>query len=286
MRPPPRPPPVPPHQFALFRIGFGLFLAIWLARLVPFAPELFSDAGLFPDWPATPLPNPFRVFPGPGFATGFVAALAGLAALYTLGLGRRLAALALWYGLSCLVARTSGILNPSLPFIGWLLLASALVPAGEPWALRRRGARPDPAWRMPPLLFHGAWWILALAYTASGWDKLASHGWATGIAARTILGLPFARDNPLVDAVLALPDPAIRALTWGALGTELLFAPLALWRPTRILVWCAGVALHLGLLAMLDFAEISIAMLFIHAWTFDARWLEAVRSRRPRPAPA
>lgn len=269
----------PARQFAVFRIAFGVFLFVWLARLVPYAAQLFSRDGIFPTWPDTALPNLLRSFDSPRFATAYLAFLTAVAALYALGAFRRSAALVLWYGLASLVARTSGIANPSLAYLGWLLLASALVPAGEPWALRRRPA--DPAWRMPPLLFYGAWAIMAVAYTASGWDKLGSLGWRNGTAVPLVLGLPFARDTVLRDAILALPDPLLHLLTWAALGTELLFAPACLWRPTRIAFWCAGVGLHLGLLALLDFADISVAMLAIHLWTFDVRWLPGRMARPP-----
>jgi hypothetical protein len=276
----------PARQFALFRIVLGLFLAQWFARLVPFAEELFGPTGLFPHWPRSPLPNVFRLelASQPGFARALVAGLALASLLFAFGVARRVLAVCIWYGLSCLTARHFGILNPSLPYLGWLLLASALVPRGE--GLSLRGAAADPAWRMPPLLFHGAWWIMALAYTASGWDKLSSLGWRNGTAAAVILGLPFARDTFLRELVLALPAVAIRLLTWSALATELLFAPMCLWRPTRILAWCAAVGLHLGLLALLDFADISVAMLMIHVFTFDVRWWTERPVRGLPPAPS
>ncbi|MDJ0865584.1 MAG: hypothetical protein QNK03_05695 [Myxococcota bacterium] len=261
----------PARQFALFRLLLGAFLFVFFARLVPFAGELFSESGVFPMWPDTPLPNVLRWNESAAFATAWVALLAGLSLLYALGLWRRTCALLLWYGLSSLLARTAGISNPSLGYLGWLLLASALVPLGEPWTLGRR--RPAEDWRMPAVLFWGAWAVMAVSYTASGWEKLDSIGWQRGGAFYHVLGLPWARDWFLRDWIVEAPWALIRALTWGALATELLFAPAALWRPTRIAIWCAAVALHLALLATMDFPDISLGMMFIHLWTFDVRWL-------------
>ena len=53
--------------------------------------------------------------------------------------------------------------------MGWLLLANALVPIGEPLCWQKR---------IPPgrclRLFYGAWLITGLAYCVSGIDKLGS----------------------------------------------------------------------------------------------------------------
>lgn len=271
-------PAVSPRRFAAFRILFGAYLALWLASLVPWAGELFGDDGI----PGLPGASPSRL---PGMlgwllpshlprelAPWAVGAFAALALLVASGVARRAAALGVWLGLVWLYDRNPGLHNPSLGYLGWICLALAVTPPREP--LRILARRPDdPAWSFPPGLFAGAWWILALAYTVSGLDKLSSLAWTEGHAIRWALDLPWARPGPLRDALLALPGGALAFLTWGVLATELLFAPLALVRRLRPWVWLAALALHVGLAGAMAFPQLSIGMAMAHFFTFDERWL-------------
>lgn len=273
-----------PWQFAGFRIGFGAFLFLWFATLAPWAAELFGDGGL------AGLPEPARYGPRPpspiaaslpdAVAPWLLAALAALGALVAAGVGRRAAALGLWIGFVWLHDRNPAFHSPALAYLGWLCLALVVIPSGEPWRLSRR--RPaDPGWRLPPGLFAGAWWVLALAYGVSGLDKLSSVAWRTGEAIPLALDLPWARPGFARSLVLSLPDPLQHALTWYALGAELCFPLLAAWRRTRPVAWSAGLSLHLGLLVLMDFPELSLGMLLAHWFTFDGRWLDGVRRREP-----
>jgi predicted DCC family thiol-disulfide oxidoreductase YuxK len=63
--------------------------------------------------------------------------------------------------------------------------------------------------------------------------------------------------------------------TWGVLAAELLFAPLALWKKSRPWIWLTMIVLHLGIVLMVDFADLSVGMLMIHLFTFDPAWLPA-----------
>jgi hypothetical protein len=268
-----------PQRFAALRIVLGLLLATFFADLAPYAAELFSREGVFPVAPSSALPNLLSLADGPAAVTAFVAALALVSLLFALGVFRGVAALLLWYGLACLVARNPGIANPSLPFLGWLLLACAVAPPGEPWRL---GAAPDPGWRLPRLLFSGGWWIAALAYSASGLDKLTSTAWTGGSALALAAGLPFAREFA-GELARAAPPALVALATWAALATELLFAPLAAWRVTRPWIWLAATAMHALLLLAMAFPELSLGMLVFHLFLFDERWL---RRRPPDDAPS
>lgn len=79
--------------------------------------------------------------------------------------------------------------------------------------------------------------------------------------------------------MLQLPN-ALPLLTWATLGLELLFLPLSLQRHTRLLVWLAMSSLHIGLLLLVDFADLSIGMLMVHLFTFDRAWIPAKREMR------
>jgi len=178
---------------------------------------------------------------------------------------------------ACLLNRNVFIVNPSIPFVGWLLLASALMPEGEPWVWRAAAA-PDPNWHAPPVLIPGAWLVMALAYSVSGIDKLASPSWLDGSALKHVLESPIARPGLFREALLALPAPALRLMSWAALSAEVLFAPLCLTRATRAVAWTATLFLHCGVLIVLNLAELTVGVLMFHALTFDRGWLP-VRAR-------
>jgi hypothetical protein len=261
------------RQFAVFRIVFGVYLTLHFVQLAAYAPELFSNTGMLPDatlnFTHGILPNPLEHWGTPSFVTGFVIALAVLSAAYTLGIGRRLCALLLWYGWACLFNRNNLISNPSIPYVGVLLLLTAIIPAGEPWSLGRR----HHAWGFPTSAYWVAWILMAVGYSFSGWAKLSSPSWVDGSALWHVAQNPLARPGFVRDALLHLPDVWLHGLTWGCLSIELLFLPLSFHRLTRAIAWTALVLMHAGILLVVDFADLSIGMLMIHLFTFDPAWI-------------
>src|SRR5690606_12902747 len=103
----------------------------------------------------------------------------------------RVAAAWLWLVLLSLTARNPLINNPSLPYIGWLLLAHAVVGWNHP---KRREH-----------LKQAAWIIMAVGYTYSGITKWSSPSWADGSALLAVLQNPLARENPLQHWLIGLP---------------------------------------------------------------------------------
>lgn len=272
---------ISPWQFAAFRIALGCYLVVHFVHLIPWAGELFSADGLLPDPRANftfgVLPNPLEHWQSAAFAQAFVGALALVDVLFTLGLGRRVCAVLLWYGWACLFNRNNLISNPGIPYVGLLLLLSTLVPSGEPLSL---GRRRNPQWAMPAVIFWGAWWLLVAGYTYSGAWKLFSPSWLDGSALHHLLANPLARPGVFRDLLLALPDPVLKLLTWSALAGELLALSLSLTRRGRAIAWLWMLAMHLGILFVVDFADLTFGMVMIHLFTFDPDWLPA---RSPRP---
>ena len=178
----------------------------------------------------------------------------------------------IWYILACLFGRNPLISNPSLPFVGWLLLAHALLPPAPygSWSARTR-TDPRGGWYMPTALFAAAWVVMSVGYTYSGYAKLVSPSWLDGTALAHVLNNPLARPTFVRDLLLAAPAWTLRLATWG--GLELTFAPLALFRRARPWIWTAMVGLHLGLMVLVDFAELSLGMVILHLFTFDPRWV-------------
>jgi len=283
--------PISGRQFAWFRVTFGLYLAIHFAHLLPWGRELFSRDGVLPDAALNPtygiLPNALARCDSPGAVTVFLGVMVVLSVLFALGIARRTAAVVLWYGWACLFNRNVLISNPSIPYVGLLLLLTVLVPATEPQ--RPFGRQADEgAFYFPAGVFQAAWILMAVGYTFSGIVKLASPSWMDGTAFWHVANNPLARASWLRDVVLLLPMWGFRALTWGALALEILFLPLALWRVTRPVAWASMVGMHVGIIALVSFADLSAGMLMRHLFTFDPRWAAMARGawarRRARQA--
>lgn len=254
-------------HYVLWRVTFALYLAVHFVQLFSWAREMFSNRGVLPDATASPLlflfPNVLAVWDSPAFVQGMLGAAVALCGLLAVGQWDRAAAVGLWYVLACLFGRNPLISNPSLPYVGWLLLAHAVMPS----------SRLGRDWRMPPGIYFAAWVVMAIGYSYSGATKLVSPSWLDGSALSRILENPLSRPNAVRDLLASLPAVVLQVATWGALLLELLFAPLAISTYLRPLVWGAMLAMHLALLTLIDFADLSFGMIILHLFTFDPAWL-------------
>jgi predicted DCC family thiol-disulfide oxidoreductase YuxK len=268
-------------QFSLYRAFFGGYLCVHYLTLVKWGPELFSRDGLLPDPWASPFarlfPNILTVFDSPVFVQCLLVLAAVLGLLLAIGMWDRAAAILLWYLGGAFLVRNPLIANPALPFLGWLLLAHAFLPSAPYGSLAARG-RSDPRgnWRMSAAVYGAAWVLMALAYSYSGAMKLASPSWIDGSAMARVLANPLARPGAMHDFLLGVPPVLLRFATWGALALELSFAPLAAIRRVRPWIWSAMVVMHIGLLALVAFPDLTVGMVILHAFTFDPAWVPAL----------
>jgi len=273
-------------QYSLFRIVMGIYLIVHFAHLMPYAPELFSYEGVLADARASPLIHDFNVLAhldSPLNVEVMVGVALVAAVLFTLGWQDRLAAVVLWYILACFFGRNPLIGNPSLPFVGWILLAHVFIPPAPYGSLSARGRpSPDGGWRMPWPIWAAAWVVMSLSYTYSGYTKLISPSWVNGSAFMFLLENPLARDTAIRVWLLDLPPLTLQMATWTVLALELLFTPLILFRKTRGWTWLAMVTMHLGLLCLVDFADLTMGMLVLHLFTFDPAWLSRPAHEKPR----
>ena len=264
-------------QYSLYRAIFAIYLLIHFVTLLPWSAELFSNRGVLPS-DASPFVKLFPNLLGVNDTPAMAGALIGIGVVasvcFFLGLCDRIAAVVMWYVLACLFGRNPLIGNPSLPFVGWLLLAHAVAPP-SPYGSWRARTRSDPRgeWRLPPALFAAGWFVMSIGYSYSGYAKLVSPSWVDGSALARVLNNPLARPTFVRDLVLGGPDFVLRFATWAALALELAYAPLALFRRARPWIWAAMVAFHLSLTVLIDFADLSFAMLILHLFTFDPRWV-------------
>jgi len=268
-------------QYSVFRAIFGTYLFVHFVQLVPWGKEIFSCEGVLPDASSSPLiflfPNVFALWDSPPFVSTILIAGAGLSVLFAIGLWDRLAAVLLWYCWACLFGRDPLIANPSLPFVGWMLLAHACLPPAPygSWDAHRCSDLVG-SWKMPRSIFATAWIVMALAYSYSGYTKLVSPSWVDGSAISRILDNPLARPGFLRETILSLPTWILHLVTWGALALELLFAPLALIPRLRRWLWTLMLVMHLSLLLLINFAELSLGMVMLHLFTFDPGWISRI----------
>jgi len=221
-------------------------------------------------------PNVFLVSDSPLFVQLCVVAAALCSVLLILGKFDRVMAVLIWYLWACFYGRNPMIANPSLPFIGWLLLAYAAIlpPSRVENAAEQRLSQ---EWKLPSQVFLAAWIVMSLAYLYSGYTKLVSPSWIDGTALTRVLSNPLARDTVLRSFLLGLPPISMKLATWSVLALELTFAPLAIFRRVRPFVWTSMVSLHLALLVLINFADLTLGMLLVHTFTFDASWVRSFR---------
>lgn len=270
-------------QYGVYRAVLGLYLLQHFLRLLPWGAELFSWSGVLPVGAASPLmhlfPNIFWLSDSRLFVDMLLITGAALSGLFLIGKFDRFAAVLIWYLWACLYGRNPMIGNPSLPFVGWLLLAHTLTPSRSGYDFSTSNEKNAASWHLPADIYLAAWILMSLAYSYSGYTKLLSPSWIDGTALSRVLANPLARDTVLRTFLLDLPSWFLKTATWSALGLELSFAPLALFRRLRPLIWLAMVGLHVGLMVLVNFADLTMGMLILHLFTFDPTWI-------PSPKPA
>jgi predicted DCC family thiol-disulfide oxidoreductase YuxK len=263
-------------QYALYRAIFGLYLLQHFLGLLPWGGELFSSAGVLPSGSFSPLihlfPNILALWDSPLFVESCLAVAALLSLFLIVGKFDRIAAVLIWYLLACLYGRNPLIGNPSLPFIGWLLLAHAVMPFQSRGFPAEKDDSRGTA-KIPGDVYVAAWILMSLAYTYSGYTKLGSPSWLDGSALNRVLSNPLARDTGVRTFLLSFPPLLLQAASWTGLALELSFAPLALFRKVRPLLWVAMVGMHLGLMVLVNFSDLTAGMLILHFFTFDPAWV-------------
>lgn len=246
------------------RLILGVYLVVHFVALLPYGTELFSNAGVLPDSSASPLihafPNVLASWDAPAVVTGLLLVAVGASVCLAFGWRERTSAIVAAYVLACLLGRNPLISNPSLPFVGLLLVAFACLPRG-----------PD-RWRANHPTMIALWIVVGLAYTYSGVAKLGSPSWVDGTAVAHVLENPLARPTELRAWLLGLSPRVLAAVTWGTLALEIAYAPLVLHRRTRRWAWLAMVVMHVGLVFLIDFADLSIGMIVVHCALLDDRW--------------
>lgn len=282
----PRRPEYPALQFAICRMALGVYLTVFFGSLIPYARELLSSDGVVPEvgmnLRQTSFPGILLAVDTPRAVQVFAVIGTIAAALLTFGLLRRFSAVLLWYLLASLVQRNTLIADPSTPFTGWLLLATALVPIGEPLTATNRSLRPRPSWQFPPLVYVAIWVVLGVSYSVSGLIKLSTPEWTDGRALGMFLSNSLHRHGVIWSVFNGLPPTMIAVGTWAGLAAELLAGPLAISRWTRPLAWVGLVVMHLIILSTMRTTMLSLGALLPFAFAFDVGWLRVLARNNVR----
>jgi hypothetical protein len=252
------------RHLKIFRVSLGLYLTVHFLHLIPWGPEVFGRNGVLsiPSLNGTYLlfPNLLNLLSHSGALVQFFIFISAIAA-FLLAIGKWVPWVSawLWYSWACLFNSDNLILNPSLPYIGWLLLALIYMSL-KPQKIHRE-------------IYTAAWLLLGLGYFVSGWAKLISPSWQDGTALIKILNNPLARDYFFRDFCASLPPILWKILTWLTVALELLFLPLSFFQTYRKWIWSGMVCLHFGILFVVSFADLTFAMLIVHLFTFDPNWI-------------
>lgn len=266
-------------QYSVFRILLGGYLFIHFVHLAFWGTELFSTAGMLPIADESPLiaamPNPLRHLDSPFFVALILWSTAVCSLFLCVGQWDRVAAIYIWLVLVWVLGRNPLISNPSMPYVGWMLLMHVFVPTkpfGSLSHARHNGF--NTIWRLPFGLYFAAWAVLALSYSYSGYTKMLSPAWLSGDTISYVLVNPLARDTWLRDWLITWPGEFFTLLTWTVLYVELLFLPMILFRKLQFVAWFLMLSIQCGFLVLLNFPDLTSGMLLIHLLTFDPGWLK------------
>ena len=191
----------------------------------------------------------------------FVRVFIGLAALaaifFILGYRDKLAALFIGCVLACQFTHNPLIANPGIPYTEWILLACCFIPSAPYGSLPARNhAYLEKRWYMPNEIFIASWIVLAVSYSYSGYTKLLNPSWVEGNSIRFVL------------------ENSLELLSWLVLCIELFFAPLVLFARLRPVMWCVMLVILVGFVCLLNFPDLTAAMILFHLFTFNPAWVK------------
>jgi hypothetical protein len=237
-----------------FRQVFGLYLLVHFVHLFFYADELFGTS-----MPYDKKLNPaYHIFPNAIDIVGaewFVMILIVFTLMFTTNTFPAFSSIILCYGWSTLLNTNVLIYNPGIPYNGWLLLIMSIDPECK-----------------NKYLYWFSWFLTNIGYTISGIHKLQCYSWIDGSALWYILNSPLARNNCWRNILLQLPQSVLKTLTWGSLCLEIFTLPLGTFKYTRLVFWLLYMVFHVGILLVINFADLTIGMLMIHLYLFDMRW--------------
>lgn len=281
---------IPPHIYAVLRIGLG---AVGFLTLIRLGDMTFwdLDSGFIADNGLVAFKAAMRAA-GVGAVAGWVMYSICLAAFFLMTIGLK-SSFAVPFALITQLVQLSwnGLplsgAHPTMQSILFCLMwaDTGAVLSVDAWLERRRGDPPTARASIAPLRLIR--YQIALIYFVTGLWKLLSPLWRDGSAVHYVLNSNVFHRFPNV-----LPpnlEWVAVVATYLTLFWELGFAVMVLWRPTRYLALVLGIAMHLGMLFTIEIGPFHFVMLAAYPAflepEFVARLLDPLDRLRGR-APA
>ncbi len=262
----------PPLLLSVFAQLLGSYIFIYGLLLIPHAALLYSNTGYLPAAELNNLPmwaSIFNLFDDPVIVTISMALYALLGALLALGARQPLIPFMAWVLYCSFQNRDVLTAHPGTELISFLLVLLTII-FFAPWFLRIK------KYVMPQLLYEGAWFVLGLAFTASGIRRLGGHTWSEGIGLREALDIIPAGEHWFADTTynLIASSPAwlMHVLNFGVVALFVLSLPLAMIPRTRPYLLTAHYLVFGSLLLIGDIAQIIFAILLFLLLLSDVLW--------------
>jgi hypothetical protein len=280
---------IPPQIYAVLRIALGLVGTGTLLGLSDITTH-WDPAGLVPTGGASAI-KAWVLARDAGMVAGvalwagclvaFVAMTAGIRTAFTVPM----AFVSLILQLRWNPQPLSGAHQAMQGFLFCLMWAnSGSVWSVDAWLARRRSAASPAAAPVSIAPLRLIRYQVALVYLASGLWKLYNPFWRDGSAVYYVLQNNVFRRFPAVPGVEAFAPVA----TYTTLFWEVAFAPLLLYRRTRVIALTVGVLIHLGMFALLEIGPFHLVMLASYLAFLDPGTVarHGARSSPQRPAEA
>ena len=266
---------------ALFRIVFGIELFNWFWQLYPNLAAFFTDEGILPRFSLlTHFANRFSLLDAVGSwwqVAIFWAACLVVALLLTFGWHTRTASILAFVAVSSFSWRDPLILDGSdfvfrlIPF--WL----AFTNAGDLYSVdsvRRRERGEFLTGRGPALPVRLLELQVGWIYLMTGLEKLGGTLWKAGTASYFALQLEHTFGRSYAYPIATQPI-LFRLMTWSTLVMEVAFLPLIALpsRITRLLAVAMGLALHGGILVLMNVGNFPVIMLSTLILFVPAPWV-------------
>ncbi len=258
-------------SFAIFRILLGLYIFGVAVELWPWLDQLYTADGWMPVV-ATPHASlvSFRLL---AYDSPMVLrVLCGLVLLGSLfiaaGVIRKIEAVVVFSVFWFFFHRNLFAVTEEYAFVMWLLLATLVVPSGEPLRLFKKA--PAPGWFFPEPLRKAAWVVLAVGYTSAGLFKVfqSESFWLRGSALKYLVSEGLARRTWYGEWHAWVPDFIYIGTNWLLIAVQLFALPLLMTKKSRLFLWWSMVLFHVGAMLTLRLTSVSLGMLVFHLFIY------------------
>lgn len=250
------------HAFLVWRMALGLYFVFYALRMLPYIKEIYSSEGIVPsialNWTHGIFPNMLSIYGGHEAVLYMHIGLIVAGCMLAFGYMPRVAAIGIWYIQTALYNRNVLTDDPSMAFVGLLLLMLALIPSQPKFGKRLEQIQ------IPYFVFYVPLFVFCLTFTVSGIDKLMSPSWFAGVAFGDMLTLAISRGGAL-GAMILSSSALVTICTYIALGTQMFalgFFVLGLYRVALY----TNMASFLLVFVLFDLDQVVIGMLLFFAF--------------------